>query len=571
MQSATDPGSAAALHLKTKDLSATNSSEESASGSPRDPANMSFVDALDADGHDGGPQPPALFLTSLRPEPERADGAFVGDVLTDCEIVRVSENVPSAASVASGAPGVAQASPTVVNEETEAQTYSVDPPACSGASSGGSGAISAQNSRERAASRVNSTSANTNAANSAATINISASNDSNVSAPQPNTPSTQSRPRNETASQGRVQIGRRSSLGFFTNWASSIRGNSNNNVNGAPSGNNNAAGNGNNGNSGARDTPGTEHTFMSNSPTIANLSSLAGPGTAPIHLDNTLEETEFADPGSEDAAAVPAAAVTLDTTARVDAGATEQAEASSSPTTPGLDGLFSVRLTPIIDHSSASSGLYFSPVIRRIKPNETIAIGRYTEKNKSAAHAPQGSSRPIVFKSKVVSRTHALLQCRSDGLWFLKDCKSSSGTFLNNVRLSQATMELTYWPVVDGDTIQLGLDYRGGAEDIYRCVKMRCEFNHSWQRKVNQYNLEIHERMKNLRLETDAAESKKHVTECAICLMTLDPCQALFISPCSHSWHYKCIRPVIIKSYPQFYCPNCRSMCDLETDIEDET
>lgn len=564
MQSAsTDPSSAAALHLKTKDLSATNSSEESASGSPRDPINMSFVDALDTEGNEGVSQPPPLFLNSLGPETERGDGAFVGDVLTDCEMVRI----PGNGSVATDAPtGIAHASLTVVNEPPESQPYSVEPLSGACVSGGASYGISPQNSHERGTSsattnRVGSTTSHTNATpSSAATINIAANNDSAISGSQTNIHSNQPRPRNEHTSnqtnQGRVQIGRRSSLGFFSNWASSIRGNSNNNVNGNNSGNV------------SRDTPGTEHAFMSNSPTIANLSSLAGPGTAPIRLDNTLEETEFADPGAEDAA-ITAPAITVDT-ARADAEITEHAGTSSSPTTPGLDGLFSVRLTPIIDHSSASSGLYFSPVIRKIKPNETIAIGRYTEKNKSAAHAPQGSSRPIVFKSKVVSRTHALLQCRSDGLWFLKDCKSSSGTFLNNVRLSQATMELTYWPVVDGDTIQLGLDYRGGAEDIYRCVKMRCEFNHSWQRKVNQYNLEIHERMKNLHLETDAAESKKHVTECAICLMTLDPCQALFISPCSHSWHYKCIRPVIIKSYPQFYCPNCRSMCDLETDIEDE-
>lgn len=343
-------------------------------------------------------------------------------------------------------------------------------------------------------------------------------------------------------SLGRIGIVRRSSLSFFCNWANSIRGSSQSNP---PQ----AAG-----------TPGTgpsPDAFISNSPTIANLSSMAGPTTSSnLHGDHS-EETQ--EPESADAATVAAADVT-----RVDV----QPQRESSTLTVHGEELFSVRLTPIIDHSSSNSGLYFAPIIRRMKPNEKIPIGRYTEKNKSAAHALQGSSQPIVFKSKVVSRTHALLQSKPDGLWYLKDSKSSSGTFLNNVRLSQATMELDFWPVVDGDTIQLGLDYRGGSEDIYRCVKMRCEFNHSWQRKVNQYNLDIHERMKNLRLDT--AEGKRQASECAICLLTLDPCQALFISPCSHSWHYKCIRPVIIKSYPQFYCPNCRSMCDLETDIEDE-
>lgn len=137
-------------------------------------------------------------------------------------------------------------------------------------------------------------------------------------------------------------------------------------------------------------------------------------------------------------------------------------------------------------------------------------------------------------------------------------------------------------PLLDGDIIQLGMDYRGGTEEVYRCVKMRCEFNKSWQRKVNQFNLEIHKKLKNLQINSDDSPNDKTVTdpitgsttkvddlsECAICLMKIEPCQALFISPCSHTWHYKCIRPIIIKSYPQFYCPNCRTMCDLETDLD---
>lgn len=47
------------------------------------------------------------------------------------------------------------------------------------------------------------------------------------------------------------------------------------------------------------------------------------------------------------------------------------------------------------------------------------------------------------------------------------------------------------------------------------------------------------------------------------------PCQALFIAPCAHIWHYKCIRPVLEgRSYPQFQCPNCRAYSDLEADVD---
>ncbi|EER34198.1 conserved hypothetical protein [Candida tropicalis MYA-3404] len=225
------------------------------------------------------------------------------------------------------------------------------------------------------------------------------------------------------------------------------------------------------------------------------------------------------------------------------------------------DGLYSVRLTPLIDHSSSSSGLYFSPVIRRLPPKSTINIGRYTEKNKAAAHAPQGSSAPIVFKSKVVSRTHALFFCNEDGQWFLRDTKSSSGTFLNHIRLSPASQESSLMPVIDGDIIQLGMDYRGGTEEVYRSVKMRCHFNNSWQRKMNPYNIEM---FKKLQI------GDKQATECSICLNTIQPGHPMFISTCGHWWHYRCIHPLLQKSYPSFSCPNCRYVCDLEYFSESE-
>lgn len=49
------------------------------------------------------------------------------------------------------------------------------------------------------------------------------------------------------------------------------------------------------------------------------------------------------------------------------------------------------------------------------------------------------------------------------------------------------------------------------------------------------------------------------------------PCQSLFVAPCSHVWHYKCIRPILNdhKTWPQFLCPNCRAVTDLEADVDD--
>lgn len=50
----------------------------------------------------------------------------------------------------------------------------------------------------------------------------------------------------------------------------------------------------------------------------------------------------------------------------------------------------------------------------------------------------------------------------------------------------------------------------------------------------------------------------------------LQPCQSLFVAPCSHVWHYKCIRPILNgPTWPNFLCPNCRAVADLEEDVED--
>lgn len=47
-------------------------------------------------------------------------------------------------------------------------------------------------------------------------------------------------------------------------------------------------------------------------------------------------------------------------------------------------------------------------------------------------------------------------------------------------------------------------------------------------------------------------------------------CQSLFIAPCSHVFHYKCIRPLLLRHHPGFSCPLCRTFADLEADVEED-
>lgn len=44
------------------------------------------------------------------------------------------------------------------------------------------------------------------------------------------------------------------------------------------------------------------------------------------------------------------------------------------------------------------------------------------------------------------------------------------------------------------------------------------------------------------------------------------------MAPCSHTWHYKCIRPVLDgPQFPHFTCPNCRAVADLDADVDEPT
>lgn len=132
--------------------------------------------------------------------------------------------------------------------------------------------------------------------------------------------------------------------------------------------------------------------------------------------------------------------------------------------------------------------LNFAPIIRTLPSGSSvIRVGRYSERDGIAAANPaRPSDAPVGFKSKVVSRKHCEFSF-VDGSWQIKDVSSSSGTFLNHVRLSQPNTESKLFAVKDGDVVQLGIDFRGGEEMIFRCVKIRIECNRSWQKRPNHF------------------------------------------------------------------------------------
>ena len=120
--------------------------------------------------------------------------------------------------------------------------------------------------------------------------------------------------------------------------------------------------------------------------------------------------------------------------------------------------------------------------------------------------------------------------------FFIRDTKSSSGTFLNHIRLSHPNIESKPFPLKDGDVVQLGVDYQGGTEEIYRCVKMRVELNRGWQRGANQFNVNALRQLRALQgsplpeagsvtgKATGALPTNRqsmNVTDCCICELEL--------------------------------------------------
>jgi hypothetical protein len=53
-------------------------------------------------------------------------------------------------------------------------------------------------------------------------------------------------------------------------------------------------------------------------------------------------------------------------------------------------------------------------------------------------------------------------------------------------------------------------------------------------------------------------------------LCEIAPYQALFIAPCAHGYHYKCIKNLLRETH-MFPCPICRQVANLEASVSMES
>ncbi|KAH9945551.1 SMAD/FHA domain-containing protein [Amylocystis lapponica] len=232
-----------------------------------------------------------------------------------------------------------------------------------------------------------------------------------------------------------------------------------------------------------------------------------------------------------------------------------------------------IRLVP---HLDSRRSLRFDPICRDVRDGDApLRIGRFTDRSGLGLAAANAlGSNKLAFKSKVVSRAHAEIWVEG-GRFFIKDTKSSSGTFLNHVRLSAANAESRASELKDGDLLQLGVDYQGGAEDIYKCVKIKIEMGREWQAHSNPFNANALKQLKAIAIaqaptEKKTISPKSAFQDCCICLFPVTFNQALFVAPCSHAFHYKCLRPLLETHHPAFSCPLCRTFANLDEDVEVE-
>ncbi|KAJ3267469.1 hypothetical protein HK104_005867, partial [Borealophlyctis nickersoniae] len=155
--------------------------------------------------------------------------------------------------------------------------------------------------------------------------------------------------------------------------------------------------------------------------------------------------------------------------------------------TPRQDTKIPIRLIP---YSETPAKFIGEPVERVLKDGHPVRIGRQVVKEgqhvnpppKHGISAAKGGEQDVWFVSKVVSRNHAEMWAK-DGLVYIKDIGSSSGTFLNKMRLSPSGKESRPYPLKDGDLLQFGVDFKGKPEDVYKCVLLQFQFQDQTPRK----------------------------------------------------------------------------------------
>lgn len=110
------------------------------------------------------------------------------------------------------------------------------------------------------------------------------------------------------------------------------------------------------------------------------------------------------------------------------------------------------NMPPAILHLSPMNNTFERKTITVPYAPEVMRIGRQT--NQKTVPLPTNG----YFDSKVLSRQHAEIYADRQGRIFIRDVKSSNGTFVNGMRLSQENKESEPRELREQDVLELGID-----------------------------------------------------------------------------------------------------------------
>lgn len=94
-----------------------------------------------------------------------------------------------------------------------------------------------------------------------------------------------------------------------------------------------------------------------------------------------------------------------------------------------------------------------------LTPNIECMVGRLIAKSKA-------SENNAIFDCKVLSRKHAVIWYTPDGKFWVKDTKSSNGTFINDNKLGDEEAQLHF-----GDIVKFGVDVlENSRKEVHGCI-----------------------------------------------------------------------------------------------------
>jgi pSer/pThr/pTyr-binding forkhead associated (FHA) protein len=103
---------------------------------------------------------------------------------------------------------------------------------------------------------------------------------------------------------------------------------------------------------------------------------------------------------------------------------------------------------------------------------DTLRIGRQTGDN--TLSTPQNGH----FDSKVMSRQHAEVWADVNGRVFIRDVKSSNGTYVNGHRLSQEHEDSDPYQLQERDLLELGIDIMSDDQETVAYPKIAALVEH---------------------------------------------------------------------------------------------